>query len=154
MSKAITWQAPEFIHYPKSTAWFALLAVIGTALTGYALWQKDFLTAALFALLCLTVFYFSRKKPKILTITLTTESLSFGEVRLPWQRIKSFWIIYNPPEVKTLNFETSAYLNRLITIQLAEADPSEIRKFLLEYLPEEENHDEQLSDKISRKLKF
>ena len=153
-SKEMSWQAPEFVHYSKSAAWFAVLALVGAALVLYALWQKDFLTAVLFVLLFLTVFYFSRKRPKTLTIKLAAHGVNFSGVHLPWQKIQTFWIVYDPPEVKTLNFETAAYFNRILTLQLGDADPLEIRAFLLAYLPEELDREEQLSDKISRKLRF
>lgn len=154
MSNEITWQAPEYVHYPKSAVWFATLSLIGAGLIVFFLFKKDFLTAALFFLLTLTVFFFSRKKPGIVTVKLASTGLTYNEARLPWQKIQSFWIVYEPPEIKTLNFKTSAYLNRLITIQLDDADPAAIHEFLLQYLPEDENQEEQFADKIARKLKF
>ena len=108
----------------------------------------------MFALLYAVIFYFSRKKPKNLAIRLSASGVSFDEIRLPWQKIQSFWIIYDPPRIKTLNFETAAYLNRVVTLQLEDSDPVAVRDFLLEYLPEEDGREEQLTDKISRKLKF
>ena len=154
MAREITWQAPEFMHYPKSAAWFIVLTAVAAGFAGYFLFRKDFLTAAMFVLLYVVVFFFSRKKPKIITVKLAGQGVSVGGTRLPWQKIKAFWIVYNPPEVKTLNLETAAYLNPVITLQLAEADPGEIREFLLEFIPEEPDREEQLADKIGRKLRF
>ena len=150
----ISWTAPEFIHYPKSPLWFFLLTVVGLGLVMYFLWQKDFLTAMMFTLLFVIVFYFAKTRPKTVKITLDGRGVKLNDSSIPYQQIKNFWIVYDPPTVKILNFETNAYLNRFLTLQLEDEDPIKIREFLLQYLPEELNRQEQLSSKISRTLKF
>ncbi len=154
MEKQISWSAPEFIHYPKSKAWFIIMTALGAALIVYFLSQKDFLTAVLFFCLLGLMFYFARAKPKTVRIELDSYGIKVGELKLPYSQIKSFWIVYEPPEVKTLNFETTAYLNRNLTLQLGSEDPVKIRKFLLEYLPEDLDKEEGVADKLARKLKF
>lgn len=152
--KQITWLAPEFIHYPKSLFWFVIVIVMGLGLLTYFLFQKDFLTATLFALLLLTVLYFSKTKSKTVHIMLSSQGIKLNNTKLSYQQIKSFWIVYEPPEVKTLNFETTAYLNHFLTLQLSDQNPVEIREFLLQYLPEDLDRGEQFADKLARKLKF
>lgn len=154
MTKEISWQAPEFIHYPKSFWWSAGLSLVSLILVGYFLWQKEILTALLFALFFILLFYFSRVRPKQIHVRLTPHGLKLNHYRLPFQQITSFWIVYEPPEVKTLNFETTAYLNRFLTLQLENENPLEIREFLLQFLPEDLDRAEQFADKVSRKLKF
>ncbi len=150
----MTWSAPEFVHYPKSKTWFIIMSAAGVALVAYFLFQKDFLTAVLFICLLVLMLYFSKAKPKTINIELDSLGIKIGVLKLPYKQIKSFWIIYEPPEVKTLNFETTAYLNRNISLQLEQKDPVQIRKFLLEYLPEDLDKEESVTDKLARKLKF
>ncbi len=150
----ITWQAPEFIHYPKNLWWFGVLTIAGFALITYFLWQKEFLTATLFALLFILISFFSKAKPKTLTIELDHRGVKLDNRRIPYEQLKAFWLVYDPPNVKTLNFETTAYFNRYLTLQLTSENPVEIRKFLLQYLPEDLNRGEQFADKLSRTLKF
>lgn len=152
--KQITWTAPEFVHYPKSLTWFVIIAIVGLVLVGYFLFQRDYLTATLFILLLAIVFYFGKAKPKHIKIQLDSQGLKLGDTRVPYSQIKKFWIVYDPPTVKILNFETQAYLNRFITLQLENENPVEVRHYLLEYLPEDLEKGEQLSDKISRGLRF
>lgn len=154
MVNEMSWQAPEFVHYPKGPVWFAALLVFGLGLIGFFLWRKDFLTATLFLLLVVVVLYYSRKKPRSLTIRITGGAVEWGDVHIPMKQIRSFWIVYSPPEVKTVNFETSAYLNRVLTVQLDRMDPVKLRAFLLQYLPEQLDQDEDFSQRIARKLKF
>ncbi|TSA46518.1 hypothetical protein D4R52_00375 [bacterium] len=153
-SKEISWDAAEFLHYPKSITWFVFLGAVGVVLVGFFLYQRDYLTATMFFLFFLILFYFSEAKPKILHIRLTQSAVKLNQVSIPYSRIKKFWIAYAPPDVKTLNFETAAYLNRYITIQLENENPVKIREFLLQHIPEDLEQDEQFGDKISRTLKF
>lgn len=153
-SSKITWTAPEFIHYPKSKWWFAVTALVGIGLATYFFIQKEFLTGALFLLLLAIVAYFGRMPPRMIRIELTPHGIKINESLLPYQQIKSFWMVYQPPVVKTLNFETTAYLNPNYTLQLMDEDPVKIRKFLLEYLPEDLDRGEAISDKLTRTLKF
>ncbi|OGF02211.1 MAG: hypothetical protein A3G07_02295 [Candidatus Doudnabacteria bacterium RIFCSPLOWO2_12_FULL_47_12] len=150
----LAWTAPEFVHYPKSKIWFFVLGVAGSLLVVYFLFQRDFLTGMMFVLLLAMAFLFAKSKPRQINIALTAQGIKLNDTLLPYKQVKVFWMIYQPPEVKTLNFETSAYLNRFLTLQLEDQDPVLVRNFLLEYLPEDLDREERLSDKISRTLKF
>ena len=150
----ISWTAPEFIHYPKSKLWLIVLTVIGLGLAVYFLLQKEFLTATLFFVGWILTFYFAKVKPRPIKIILGEMDVKLNETRVPYQNIKTFWMVYEPPHVKTLNFETTAYLNRYITIQMEKENPLTIREFLLKHLPEDTERQEQLSDQLSRTLKF
>ena len=150
----ISWSAPEFIHYPKGPKWYIALGVVGLILVAYFAIQRDFFSAVTFVLLFLMAFFFSRTTPRQITITIGARGVRINDSLFPYQKIKSFWLVYEPPHVKTLNFETSAYLNRFLTLQLQDYDPVQVREFLLEYLPEDLDREERISDKISRNLKF
>ncbi len=154
MKNKIAWEAPEFIHYPKSVWWFAVIAIAGTGLVIYFLFEKNFMTATLFVLLLVMTFFYAKKKPKTWRIELGGSGLKLSNMSIPYGQIKNFWIVYEPPEVKTLNFETTARINRYITLQLMNQNPVEIRKFLLEYLPEDLEREEQFADKLARTFKF
>jgi len=153
-TKEISWTAPEFIHYPKSLTWFVFVSLAGLALIVFFVIKKDFLTATLFLLLLILTYFFSSQTPKSLKIKINQAGLTVNEQKIPFDQLKKFWIVYEPPAVKTLNFETSAYLNRYLTLQLADQDPVALREFLLQHLIEDKARDEQLGDKIARKLKF
>src|SRR3989344_1316372 len=154
MADEMSWQAPEFIHYPKGLGWFIGLGLVAAGFIGFFLLKKAFLTATLFFLLAVVIFYYSRKTPRVLTVKITGSAVEWGQVRVPMQQIKKFWIIYEPPAVKTVNFETAAYLNRVMTLQLVGTDPVKLRQFLLQYLPEQLDQEEDISQRLARKLRF
>ena len=108
----------------------------------------------MFLLLLTLAYYFSSQKPKNIKISVNQTGLTVKDAKIPFGQIKSFWIVYRPPDIKTLNFETTAYLNRYFTLQLDDQDPVKLRDFLLDHLPEELDRQEQMGDKVARKLKF
>jgi hypothetical protein len=71
-----------------------------------------------------------------------------------FKTIKIFWLDYRPPEIKTLNFITTAYINNQITIQLGDQDPVAVKLLLKQYLPEDLNREESLTEMLARKLKI
>lgn len=150
----IKWSAPEFIHYPKNIWWFVLVILLGLMAIGYFVFHKEYLTAGLFFLIFAILFYFARATPRTINIELNTRGIKLNETSLSYQQIKTFWLVYDPPFVKTLNLETTTHFNRIFTLQLMDQDPIAIRKFLLEYLPEDLDRGEAISDKIARTLKF
>jgi len=150
----ISWSAPEFIHQPKSPLWFTLAGITGLTLIIYFLFQRDYLTALLFFLLGLVTFYFAKLPAKSVQIQIGAKGLKLNQIQIPYQKLKKFWIVYEPPIVKTLNFETTAYFNRFLTLQLENENPLPIREILLKYIPEDLERGEQMDDKIARKLKF
>lgn len=152
--KQISWSAPEFIHYPKNAWWFVGLTVIGLGLAVYFAFRKEFLNAFLFLLFYMIAYYYSKIKAKILEIKIDEKGVTFGGNHISYAQIKSFWIVYEPDVVKTLNFETTAYLNRFITLQLGNTDPEQVREVLSEHIVEDTDRGEQISDKLARTLKF
>ena len=150
----ISWEAREFAEYKKSGLWYMVLLAVGILLLGYALWQKDYLMFATFLILLIATYLFARRKPKTIRVKLTGKGISLDENEYPYSMIKTFWIRYNPPEIKTLNFETSQLLNKELIVQIEDANPNEIREFLDEYITEDFEKEEAYTDKLLRKMKF
>lgn len=149
----ISWEAPEFQHHQKPTFWYIALLAVSIGLIVYAIISGSIITAITFALLGAVTFGFAQKKPSTLNFSVTSTGISIGQTFYPYKSIKQFWIIYNR-EVKTLNFETTAYLNRFLSIQLGTQDPIKLRNILKNYLEEDLDREESLTEKLARGLKF
>ena len=150
----ISWQALEFEHHEKNGKWFLWLLIFGLALLGYAAWQKDFFMFLTFFLLILAIYLYARKKPKTVMIELAGRGIKLDADLYPYSTLKAFWIIYEPPQVKIVGLETTHSLNRELILQLDDMDPNTVREFLLQYLPEDLEREENYSDKLMRKLRF
>ena len=115
--------------------------------------ERSIMTIVTFALMLAIVFVFANLPAKTITYKLTKTAITAGNVQYPYKIIKFFWLVYNP-EVKALNIETSSYLNNKISFQLGDQDPIAVKMFLSQYLLEDLDREERLSDSLARKLKI
>ena len=107
-----------------------------------------------FILLIAVTLMFALRKPQTMTCELSGVGINLGKSTYPYKNIRRFWIIYDPPHNTTLNFETTAYLNSTISVELANQNPFEVKEFLNGFLPEDLEKEESMTDAIARKLKF
>ncbi|MBI3232302.1 MAG: hypothetical protein HYZ51_04460 [Candidatus Doudnabacteria bacterium] len=151
---SISWQALEFKHYEKNAGWYVTLVSIAILIAGFfIIVQQDYFAAITIMILAALIVYFSRQKPEIVEIHLTSKGLHTGNLHIPYKQIKHFWMVDKEPH-KTVNFETSTFVNRLMIVELDEQDPEEVRQFLLAYLPEHHETEPTLSQKVIHWLKF
>ncbi|MBI4054001.1 MAG: hypothetical protein HY397_01575 [Candidatus Doudnabacteria bacterium] len=153
--KEISWEAPEHIHYEKGLSWYLVAALIALAFFAYAFWQKDYLMFATLFVVLAAGFFVAHKRPNNISISLNHKGLVTNDVLYRYDTtLKSFWIVYHPPETKTLYFQTAQLFNQTISVELADQNPVEIREFLLQYLPEDLEREESNLDRILRLIKF
>lgn len=153
-TQTISWQAREFAEYRKSAGWYVGFTILSVLLMTFAVFSKSPLTIIAFAVMIASVFLFTRQKARFVTCSITPIGISVGKVVYPYKNIKTFWLFYNPPEIKTLNFETTAYLNNTVTVELGDQDPVAVKLLLNKYLVEDLEREESFSDVLARKTKF
>jgi hypothetical protein len=153
-SESLSWEAPEYIHHPKTAIWYIFFTLVAVGLIIYSFYLKSVLTMITFGLIIILGFIFSHKKPAIVSHKLTSNGIVLGDIIYPYKNIVKFWILYNPPHVKTLNLETTAYVNQHVALQLGDQDPVEVKIYLAKHLPEDLEKEESLTDAIARRLKF
>lgn len=149
----IEWQAPEFRHYPKNAAWFITFIIIVAMLVVYQVYQRDWFGAISVAVIAILFGVFAMHRPGIVTVKLTTLGLQIDDTNIPYNNIKQFWIVDNQHH-KTLNIDTTAYLNHQLSIELEDQDADEVQEILAELLPEKEEAQETTAQRIAHKLKF
>ena len=120
----------------------------------FAAFSKSIMTVITFVLLILLSYAFAVKPPKSLRHSIGQVGIKVGNVAYPYKNIKTFWVVYNPPDVKTLNFETTAYLNNPVSVELGDQDPVEVKMLLKNFLVEDLEREESLSEVIARKARF
>ena len=148
-----SWQAKEFEKKEKSKAWFIGLGVVFLALTIFALWQGSYTTIILFILMGIVVYIYSLKEPQSLNYSITPQGVKIEDKLYEFDEIDSFWVFYDPPEVKYISLKTESHLGQNVHIPLGDEDPNEIRDLLDRFLPEEKQ-EESLADVIARNLRF
>ncbi len=149
----IKWEAWEFKLHQRSSLWYIVSLLLAVALIGYGVYTRNILTIVTFVVAAAAWFFYSMQTPRLLVHELTTTGIRVGEVFFPFRNIKKFWIIYTEAN-KSLNLETTAYLNNHILLQLGKLNPTQVKQFLKAYIPEDLDRQENISDVIARKIKF
>ncbi|MBU1178397.1 hypothetical protein KJ903_04250 [Patescibacteria group bacterium] len=148
-----SWQTQEFQKYNFVGSQLTFLIVAGIALLIYGLITANYLFVVIIIMVAVVVYIFDTKEPATIDVHITKEGVVIGDKVLTYEGdLKSFWILYNPPEVKTLNFDRQQLIFPNINLQLESENPLKIREVLLRYLPEDMEKEEHLSEKAARKL--
>ena len=142
----IFWQSPEVPHQHRGLIWKICFFSAMVLLIGGAIFYNSWTFAGAVFAFALAYFVVHRNKPKILDIKLSNVGIKIGHNKYPYNRIKAFWIIYEPPHVETLNLRITGEMLSEITIQLNGQDPAVIREYLLSKIPELEGQSEKISD--------
>ena len=131
----ISWQAKEFKKKNKSYLWFAGLGVFITIVVIFAIITKSPLMALLFILIGAVLYLSSNRKQETLKCSIAKNGVVFQKKIYNWTDLESFWIFYNPAQIKLLSIKSKKTLMSYLTMPLENQNPSEIRKILLKYLP-------------------
>ncbi|HEX9502777.1 MAG TPA: hypothetical protein VF974_00445 [Patescibacteria group bacterium] len=152
--ETLTWKAPSHIKHQRSSAWYLIFSLCGLALLAFAFYIRSITAGLTFFLIVVVLLIISTQSSREVTYKVTKTGIAAGNMIYPFKIIKRFWIIYNPPEVKTLHFETTAYLNSQVTLQLGPQDPVELKLVLGGYLPEDIEMEESITESLARRLKI
>ena len=96
---------------------------------------------------------FALKKPREINLAITAKGIKIDKTLYEFDNLKSFWIFYEPPQIKELSLRSKKTVMPYIKISLGEQNPVEVRQTLLKYLPER-RHKESLVDNLARSLRF
>jgi len=151
-----SWKFPEFIKHKKTKTWYVWAVIVIAALAAFTIFTQNYLFLLIIVIFIIIYFMRTRREPALLDIKIAEDGVAIGEDDFyEWKQIKNFWIIYEPPEVKNLYFDFKAGLRPSISIFLENQNPLNIRKILIEYLPEDTSKEnESFSDGLSRMLKL
>ena len=103
-NKLLSWKFPEFNQYQRNKTWYMAAGFIITLLIIYALWTKNILFVLVIIMLVLVMIMMQRESRELL-FTLFEDGIMIGEQFFEYKNIESFFIIYEPPEIKSLFFE-------------------------------------------------
>ena len=151
---SISWRASEYKHYEKNIGWYITVISVLLLIVGFfVIIQSDYFAGITLGIIGFIFLFFGKQKPEMVENQLTTKAVHHGYLNIPYKQIKHFWVV-NRPNHKTVNFETSAFLNKIMILELEDQDADEIREFLLNFLPEHEVTEPHLTQKVSHWMKF
>jgi len=150
----LQWRAPEFITHQRGKKWFLIMGVIVLLLIIYALATNSATMAIVFIVLAGVYYLTHNQEPRIIDIKITELGIYAGKTFYPYNMINSYWILYYPPYVHSLNLRLSNKTLSRVVIQLDVQDPVEVRKTLAKEIPEIEGQDESMSEILIRLLRL
>lgn len=148
----IEWQAPEFEEKSRSKNWYWIAGIAGLTIIIMSIIFKNYLGAFVFLFYGLIYFFNIKRKPRIFNFIISSAGINIGQKLYKFGELKSFWI-FDQPERKELSVESKHFFTPYIKIPLADQDSSEIRNFLINFLPETEQ-EETIMEILERKLKL
>ncbi len=148
------WNPLEFREMARGDNWYLWLGVITAILITIFILTKTYIVAVTFFLVAVVLVMFAQKPSKRVRVRLTDTGIEIRDKFYPYHSLKSFWILYEPPHITTLNFEQKSKVTLNINVEIENEDPVAIRDILLQYLPEDEEKEEDIVDTIARRLRF
>lgn len=149
------WNVPEYEKHEKSSTWIIIATIVAIALIIFGIWTNNYLFALIVVLGGIILYLWHHEDPLEVPFAITELGVVIGNKFYSYSDIDAFFIIYDPPEVKKLFFETNSKIRPLIRVPIKEQNPVEIRHALKKYLPEDiEKEEEPLTDELARKWKI
>ncbi|MFA6391743.1 MAG: hypothetical protein WCW66_03245 [Patescibacteria group bacterium] len=151
----IQWKFPEYEEHERGIIWYIVAGIVSAAFLTYAIVVSNFLFAIIIVIVDLIILIQINRKPDRIDFKITEEGLMIGSSFTPFRNISKFWIIYNPPKVKTLYINYKSTIRPGITIPLENKNPLRVREVLLKYIEEDiEKEEESNSEQIRKFLKL
>jgi hypothetical protein len=152
---AFAWSIPEFPKYERGKLWYAIAALVAGGGILYAVLTANFLFAVIILMFAMISLLYSTREPEMIPFAIGETGIAVGARTYPWREIESFWVVYDPPTVKTLYVEFKNPLRPRVNAPLTDEDPVALRDTLLQYIREDvERKDEPFSDFLGRLLKL
>ncbi|MBU0597077.1 hypothetical protein KJ641_03470 [Patescibacteria group bacterium] len=145
------WTIQEYDQHERNRAWYFFMLVVGFILIIQAVLTGNFLFALIIILFAIILFLQSHQEPLQVPFQITELGIIISDRFYTWKEFESFYIIYQPPQVKTLFLETGSIWRPILRIPLLDNNPIEIKHTLREFLAEDlEKEEEPISDQLGR----
>lgn len=149
------WSVNEYESHERTPFWFIGIMGIGIALVIYGMFSGNFLFSLIIILAAIILFLQSHQKANEVDFQITELGVVVGAKFYSYSELGNFYIIYNPPEIKTLYIETNSPVRPIIRVDLMSQNPVSVRSSLRMYLTEDiEKEEEPLSDTFARQWKI
>jgi hypothetical protein len=148
---AFVWEAPAFERHERSTRWYGVMALVALVLVAYAIWTANFLFAFLILLAAIMLVLAGNEASPPVLIQIGDNGVVWDGEFIPYEQIRHFAIIYQPPEVKVLYIQPRNLMRPRLRIDLGGQDPVDLRNHLKQYAFEDlKLQEEHASDTFAR----
>lgn len=149
------WIVREYDSHDRGKLWYLLVGILGIALVIYGVVSGNFMFSLIIILTSIILFMQHHQDAQEVLFQVTELGVVVGTKFYQFNELDSFYIIYQPPQVKTLFIETKSVTRPLIRVPLMDNNPLEVRTIMQEFLEEDiEKEDEPMSDTFARQWKL
>ena len=149
------WTIQEYEQHTRELLWYVIMISLGLILVIYGMVTGNFLFSLIIILFAIILFLQSHQQPGQVLFQITDLGIIIGKRFYLYSEFESFYVIYNPPEVKTLYLETKNGMRPLVRIPLLDKNPIEVKHALREFLLEDTDKEEEpVSDRLARNWQF
>ena len=150
-----SWTVDEYERHERGPIWYAVSFIVGVSLVLYAMITQDFLFAIIIIMAGVIIGLSTLREPRRVLFQVTTRGVGLGGEFTPYKDLRSFWILYEPPQIKNLYVDFRNPITPHMKVPLEDQDPLAVRAALMEFLKEElAQEQEPLSDLLGRVLKL
>lgn len=151
----VSWKFPEFVRQERGKKWYVGFFVITFGLLIFALVTASFMFIVVILMFVAIVLLSYRREPQEVEFKIAEDGVIIDQRFYKYSELDKFWIIYDPPIVKTLYLDSKATLSPVMSILLEDQNPIKVREILSENLEEDLSREDELnSDVWQRVLKL
>lgn len=102
-TEPVHWQAYEYIHQEKNPLWFAVFGIVVIALIALAIFLLKSVTfAVLIPLMAVALVVYSKRPPRLLNYTVSSQGLHVNDRLYPFVDFKGFGVVHDGNEYSIL----------------------------------------------------
>lgn len=145
----ISWQTLDHLNDKKTSDWFWIVGIVSLSISILAIYFGNILFALLIVLFAFASFMVANSDPKVVDIEINRQGIKFADVVYPYSALESFCVLDEDGfDRDRILLKSRKVFMPLISIPIgSQADPEEIREYLLDYMDEEE-----LSEPITERI--
>lgn len=133
----LEWQAHEYEHKERSQDWYWATGIITVSVAIVSIILGNIIFALLILLGAFALALFINRPPETVDITIDEKGVIKGNVRYPYETLKSFWIDLEHPHNKII-LRSQKLLMPLIVVPINDSiDPETLHDTLSQFLTEE-----------------
>jgi len=148
-AKVIRWQAPDYYTFEKSPYWSFAVGALAIIFSLILIYTQNYFPVIIIILAVIVTFQIAHEKPKGEEFAIDEGGVLARNEYIPYLELKSFWVARHGTRT-ILYLEPMNRLRTPIVIPLGKQNVTELRGFLLKFLPEQFERGEMLSDKLIR----
>jgi hypothetical protein len=145
----VRWQAPDYYTFERSPFWSFGVGILAIGLALILIYTENYFPVIIIILAVIVTFQLAHEKPKAQEFAADPGGILARNEYHPYSELKSFWVARHGHKA-ILYFEPLSVLKAPIALPLGNAPVSQIRTFLLRFLPEHLERGEAMEDKLIR----